>query len=83
MAMSFSQYTWSLRMTVSVSKISKFGVAFKNWPENIYHMYILKNYQLPDLIRDHVDLDIHLDPQDGLERLRNHKIGIPPEKLGY
>ena len=46
-------------------------------------MYILKNYQLPDLIRDHVDLDVHLDPQDGLERLRNHKIWIPHEKLGY
>ena len=49
----------------------------------MYHMYILKNYQLPDLIHDHVDLDVHLDPQDGLERLRNHKIRIPHEKLGY
>ena len=48
----------------------------------MYHMYILKNDQLPDLIHDHVDLDVHLDPQDGLERLRNHKIQIPHEKLG-
>ena len=66
----------------SVSKISKFGVALKNWSKNMYHMCILKNYQLPDLIHDHVDLDVHLDPQDGLERLRNHKIRIPHEKLG-
>ena len=83
MAMLFSKYTWSLRMTASVSKISKFGVALKNWPKNMYHMYLLKNDQLPDLIHDHVDLDVHLDPQDGLERLQNNKIRIPHEKLGY
>ena len=45
----------------------------------MYHMYILKYDQLPDLIHDHVDLD----PQDGLKRLRNHKIRTPHEKLGY
>ena len=67
MAMLFSKYTWSLRMTAKISKISKFGFALKNGPKNMYHMYILKNYQLPDLIHDHVDLDVHLDPQDGLE----------------
>ena len=49
----------------------------------MYRIYILKNYQLPNLIYDHVDLDAHLDPQDGLERLQNHKIWIPLEKLGY
>ena len=42
-------------------------------------MYILKNYQFPDLIHDHVDLDVHLDPQDGLDCLQNHKIRIPLE----
>ena len=46
-------------------------------------MYILKNYQLSDLIHDHVYLDVHLDPQDGLVRLQNHKIRIPIEKLSY
>ena len=46
-------------------------------------MYILKNYQLPGLIHDHVDLDVHLDPQDGLKRLRNHIIRIPIEILSY
>ena len=61
-------------MTANVSKIAKLGVALKNWPKNMYHMYILKNHQLPDLIYDLVDLDVHLDPQDGLERLQNHKI---------
>ena len=69
----FSKYAWFLRMTASVSKILKFGFTLKNWPKNMYHMFILKNDQLPDLIHDHVDLDVHLDPQDGLERLRNHK----------
>ena len=58
-------------------------VITKITPVFFWTPFKLKNYQLPDLIRDHVDLDIHLDPQDGLERLRNHKIGIPPEKLGY
>ena len=48
----------------------------------MYHMYVLKNDQLPDLIQDHFDLNVHLDPQDGLERLRNHKIWIPHEKFG-
>ena len=32
-------------------------------------------------IHDHVDLDDHLDPQDGLESPKNHKIWIPLEKL--
>ena len=45
----------------------------------MYHMYILKNDQFPDLIHDHVDLDVHLDPQDGLDCLQNHKIRIPLE----
>ena len=49
----------------------------------MYHMYILKNLQLQDLIHDHVDLYVNQEPQDGLERLRNHKIRIPNEKLGY
>ena len=46
-------------------------------------MYVRQNYPLPDLIHDRVDLDVHLDPQDGIERLQNHKIRIPLEKLGY
>ena len=46
-------------------------------------MYILKNDQLPDLIHDHINLDVHLDPQDGLKRLQNNKIRISIEKLGY
>ena len=49
----------------------------------MYRIYILKNYQLPNLIYDHVDLDAHLDPQDGLERLRNHEIRIPLKKMAY
>ena len=49
----------------------------------MYHIYILNNYQLPDLLHDHVDLGVHLDPHDSLERLRNHKIRIALEKLGY
>ena len=39
-------------------------------------MDILKNHQLSDLIHDHVDLDVHLDPLDRLERLQNHKIEL-------
>ena len=46
-------------------------------------MYILKNDELLDLIHDYVDFDNHLHPQDGLERLQNHKIRIPIEKLSY
>ena len=46
-------------------------------------MYILKYYQLPGLFHEHVDLDVHLDPQDGLENLRNHKIRILLEKLDF
>ena len=64
MAMLFLKYIWSLSMTVSVFKISKFGFALENWPKNMYHMYILKNYQLLDLIHDHVFLEVHLVPQD-------------------
>ena len=45
--------------------------------------YVYTKTQLPDLIHDDVDLDVHLDPQDGLERLRKPKIRIPHEKLGY
>ena len=30
-------------------------------------MQIIKIYQLPDLVHDHVDLDVHLDPQGGFE----------------
>ena len=30
-------------------------------------MQIIKIDHLPDLIHDHVDLDVHLDPQNGLE----------------
>ena len=43
----------------------------------------LKNDQLPDLIHGHIDLDVHLNPQDGLQRLQNHEIRISPEKLCY
>ena len=46
-------------------------------------MYILKNDQLPDLINDHVDLDVHLDLQDGLERLRNPKLGFPLKNWAF
>ena len=45
-------------------------------------MYILKNDELLDLIHDYVDFDNHLHPQDGLERLQNHKIRIT-KKLSY
>ena len=83
MIMLFSKYSWSLRIVASVSKLAKFGFALKNWPKNMYHMYILKYYQFPDLVHDHVDLDVHLDPQDGLKHPRNHKIRKPHEKLGY
>ena len=34
-------------------------------------MEIIKNDELPDLIHDHVDQDVHLDPQDGLESPQN------------
>ena len=44
---------------------------------------MIKNAQLPDLIYDHVNLDVHLDPQDGLEHIQNHKIWITLEELGY
>ena len=40
-------------------------------------MYIIKNDQLPDLIHDHVDLDVHLDPQDGLKHPETTKFGFP------
>ena len=73
MTMLFSKYTWSLKIAVNVSKITKFGFALKNWPKNMYHMYMIKNYQHPDLIHDHVILNVHLDPQGGLERLKNPK----------
>ena len=79
MTMLFSKYDWSFRMTARVSKILKFEFALINKTKNMYHMYILMNDQLSDLI--HVDLDVH--PQDGLERLRTHKIRIPLEKLSY
>ena len=42
----------------------------------MYRINMLKNNQLPDLNHDHVILKVHLDPQDGLERLQNHKIGL-------
>ena len=42
----------------------------------MYYMYTIKNNPLPGLIHAHVDLGVHLDPQDGLELLRNHKIWI-------
>ena len=65
MIMLFSKYSWSLRMTVKVPKIAKFGFALKIWPKNMYHMYT--NDELPDLIHGHVILEVHLVPQDGLE----------------
>ena len=81
MAMLFSNYPWSLRMTASVFKISKFGVALKNWPKNMYHMYILKNDELPDLIHDHVILEVHLVPQDESTCFQNSEILVCLEKL--
>ena len=42
-----------------------------------------KTLSTPGPIYDHIDLDVHLDPQDGLKRLQNRKIRIPLEKLGY
>ena len=72
-------------MVVNDFKIAKFRFALKNWPKNIitFVMYILKHYQLPDLINDYVDLYAHLDHQDGFERLRSHKIRIPIEELSH
>ena len=83
MAMLFSKYTWSLRMTARVSKISKFGYALKNWPKNMCHLYILKNDQLPDLIHDHVILKVHLVPQDSckLKAPKTTKFEFPLKKI--
>ena len=37
-------------------------------------MYILKNYQLPDLIHGHVILEVHLVPQEDYFCFQNIKI---------
>ena len=47
----------------------------------MYHMFILKNDQLQDLIHN-IDLNIHLDPLDGLEHNQNQEIRIPLKKNG-
>ena len=73
--MLFSKYTWSLRMTASVSKMSKFGFALK--------IGIKTCIICIDQVHDHVDLDVHLDHQDSLEHPQNHKVRIFHEKLGY
>ena len=39
-------------------------------------MYIIKNDQVTDLIHDHVDLAVHLAPQDGVERIQTHQTRI-------
>ena len=62
MTMLICNYPWSLMMTANVSKIVKFGFALKNLSKNMYHMYILKYDQLPDLIHDHVILEVLLVP---------------------
>ena len=61
----------------SVSKIAKFWFALKNWPDNTYHMYILKINQIPDQIHEQVDLDVPLDPQDGIERIQTTNSDSP------
>ena len=81
MTMLICKYPWSFRMTVNVSKIVKFGVALKNWPTNIYHMYILKYDQLPDLIHDHVILKVPLVPQDDCKCFQNSDIWVCFKKL--
>ena len=81
MTMLFSKYTWSLRTVASVSKIAKLGFALKNWTKNMYHMYILINNHLPDLIPDHVILEVRLVPQDSCKFFQNSEIRICFEKL--
>ena len=36
-----------------------------------------KKYQIPDLIHDHVDLDVHLDTQDGQDSPYTTDFGLP------
>ena len=66
MAMLFSKYTWSLMMSFQNSKIWVCLEKFTNT-----HIPYGDNKKLPDLIHDHVDQDVHLDPQDGLESPQN------------
>ena len=81
MTILFLKYTRSLRMAVNVSKLAKFGFALTNWPKNMYHVYILKYDQLPDLIHDHVILEVHLVPQDACKCFQNNEIRVCREKL--
>ena len=54
-------------MAVSVFNIAKFVFALKNLSKNMYHMYILRNYPLPDPAHSLDTLEVHLVPQDGLK----------------
>ena len=42
----------------------------------MYHMYILKSNQLPDLIHDYVILEVNLVPQDGCNYFQNSEIRV-------
>ena len=42
----------------------------------MYHTYILKYDQLPDLIHDHVIREVHLVPQDGCKCFQNSEIRV-------
>ena len=74
MTMLFSKYSWSLRMALRVSKIAKFGVALKIDLKNTYYMQIIKFDQLPDLIHDHVILEVHLDNRMVLKAPKTTKL---------
>ena len=46
----------------------------------MYHMYLLRYDQLPDLIHDHVILEVNLVPQHDCKCLQNIKIRVYLEK---
>ena len=78
-----TKYSWSPRMAVSVSKIANVGFVLKNLPKYMYHTYIIKNYQLPDLIHNHVILEVHLVPQDGCKCFQNSEILVCLDELTF
>ena len=47
----------------------------------MYRTYILKNYQLPDLIHDHVIFVVHPVPQDDCKCFQNSENWVCLEKL--